>query len=96
MNTARSSVLALVVSLAGCAAYYPQPASVAYGYGYGYGYAQPATVPVYPVYTSPAVVYGGYRGPAFVRDPHEHRERTWQPRGRGDHDRGHDRHERRG
>ena len=64
MNTMRNGLFGLLVSLAGCTAYYPQSA----GYGYGYGYSAGIPAPVYSAYVAPAVSYG-YRQPVYVRGP---------------------------
>ena len=63
MNTMRTGLFGLLISLAGCAAYYPQAGG--YGYGQGYGYAVGFPAPVYSAYVAP-VVSVGYRAPVYA------------------------------
>ena len=67
MNTMRNGLFGLMISLTGCAAYYPQAGGYGYGYGYdqGYGYAVGIPAPVYSAYVGPAVSVG-YRRPVYV------------------------------
>ena len=67
MNTMRNGLFGLMISLTGCAAYYPQAGGYGYGYGYdqGYGYAVGIPAPVYSAYVGPAVSVG-YRRPVYA------------------------------
>ena len=65
MNTMRNGLFGLMISLTGCAAYYPQAGGYGYGYDQGYGYAVGIPAPVYSAYVGPAVSVG-YRRPVYV------------------------------
>jgi len=61
MKTMRNGLFGLLISLTGCAAYYPQASGYGYGYDQGYGYA----APVYSAFVAPAVAVG-YRPPVYA------------------------------
>ncbi|MEI6113420.1 MAG: hypothetical protein WCP99_02530 [Burkholderiales bacterium] len=65
MNTMRHGLFGLLISLTGCAAYYPQAGGYGYGVDQGYGYAVGIPAPVYSAYVGPAVSVG-YRRPVYA------------------------------